>query len=309
MRNSRIALLSLGVVSVVAVGIACSALVSSVRAQDSDGAPTEVRVHDRQRGELSPGAQAPSRAELLNAIETGAPTKIIEMLEYGERVECHACVPVLERNLLEHNNSEVRRISAWWLRRRPFGFSAIMRNTRRVLEQDADATRRARAAAAIGEFMDPNGFSVLTNAAQSDNEPIVRASAVHALGRLNHPSSAGAIARAIRDDAVEVRRAAVSEVLRVNFFREHDALIEALGDSDVQVRKRAALQLGEFGVDAATGPLGGMLRGDDSRDARQAAAWALGRIGGADARGALREAQNAESDSLVLSAIEVALAM
>ena len=53
----------------------------------------------------------------------------------------------------------------------------------------------------------------------------------------------------------------------------------------------------------------GMLRGDEDPNVRQAAAWALGRIGGEDARAALAEAESSESNSLVLDAIEIARAM
>ncbi|MCC7536830.1 MAG: HEAT repeat domain-containing protein, partial [Deltaproteobacteria bacterium] len=52
-----------------------------------------------------------------------------------------------------------------------------------------------------------------------------------------------------------------------------------------------------------------VLNGDASRDVRQAAAFALGRLGGSAAREALRSAQTTESDSLVRDAIEVALRM
>ena len=44
--------------------------------------------HDRERGELSPGTQAPSTRQLLAAAEGGSTTSsLIAMLEYGERVE------------------------------------------------------------------------------------------------------------------------------------------------------------------------------------------------------------------------------
>jgi hypothetical protein len=49
-----------------------------------------------------------------------------------------------------------------------------------------------------------------------------------------------------------------------------------------------------------------MLRGDVAAGARKAAAWALGRIGGAEGRAALVAQRATEQDGLVLSAIEIA---
>lgn len=265
-------------------------------------------VYDRELGELSVGAHAPTRANMVDVIRSGAPTAIMSLLEHGERVECHECVPLLERRLLEDSDARVREFAAWWLRRRPFAIGVIMRNMRVTLESDADPVRRSRAAEAIGEFLDPTGLEVLRNAVTDDDAAIVRTSAVLALGRLNHPAGNVTIAGALSDSEVTVRRAAVDVVLRVNFFREYDALVGSLADTDVEVRRRAALLTGEFRLDAAVPALAGMLRGDADRNVRQAAAWALGRIGGSQARTALTEGME-DTDSLVRDAVGVALRM
>ncbi|MCB9599640.1 MAG: HEAT repeat domain-containing protein [Sandaracinus sp.] len=270
----------------------------------------EIVVHDRERGELSPGTQAPSPDQLMTAIESNtAPTTLVALLEYGERVECHACVPLLQRALLEHRDPEVRRISAWWLRHRIFALAPIMAQMQTVLATDASATRRARAAMALGEFMDPSGFTFLRDAAMGDTAPEVRAAAVTALGRLNHGGALPVLSAALADTAVEVRRAAISQVLLVNFYRDETALMGALVDDDAEIRMRAARLLGTFRTSEAVPALVGMLETDGNTRVRQAAAWALGRIGGETARGALRTAMTAEGDSLVQNAIEVALAM
>lgn len=270
----------------------------------------EIVVHDRERGELSPGTQAPTPEQLMTAIESNtAPTTLVALLEYGERVECHACVPLLQRAVLEHRDPEVRRISAWWLRHRIFALAPIMAQMQDVLASDASATRRARAAMALGEFMDPAAFTPLRDAAMGDGDSGVRAAAVTALGRLNHSGANPILSVALRDAAVEVRRAAISQVLVVNFFRDHDALLGSLVDTDDEIRMRSARLLGTFRVAEAVPALQGMLETDTNERVRQAAAWALGRIGGESARGALRAAAAAESSSLVQNAIEVALAM
>ena len=48
---------------------------------------------------------------------------------------------------------------------------------------------------------------------------------------------------------------------------------------------------------------------DDSVPVRQAAAWALGRIGGGGVKQALAEARASEKDPGVLDALEVAVSM
>jgi HEAT repeat protein len=98
-------------------------------------------------------------------------------------------------------------------------------------------------------------------------------------------------------------------VLTVNFFRENDAILGALGDEDNTVRMRAARLAGEMRIDAAVPVLVALVQGDANTLVRQAAAWGLGRINGEDARAALRQAQGSETESQVLDAIEVALRM
>jgi hypothetical protein len=280
------------------------ALAGLASAQDNDSS----QGFDRARGELSPGTQAPDVADLMSAIQGASPQRLIGMLEYGERVECHACVPLLQRRMLEDGDRRVREISAWWLRRRPFGFAAVFRETRTVLAEDTDPVRRARAAEAIGEFMDPHGVPHLV-AALSDTDAGVREAAVRGLGRINAPGSITGIVQAFEDADPRVREAAVRQVLIVSFFREHEALMGLLADETASIRRRAALTVGTFRVAEAVAPLRAMLMGDVDANVRQAAAWALGRIGGTDARAALTEMRSGEQNSLVADTIDIALQM
>lgn len=300
MRTHRILPFLLGSLGLV------SGLASSASAQSSDGYAV---VYDRARGELSVGAQAPTRAAMVSTIRSGTPNAISAILEYGERVECHECVPLLEAKLLDDPSADVRRMAAWWLRRRPFAVGAVMDRMVTVLEGDPSEVRRGRAADAIGELLDPNGVDPLVTAASTDGSAVVRASSVRALGRLNHPGALSVIAAALEDADVDVRRAALSVVLRVNFFSDQAAVIGCLADSAADVRKRAALILGEMRATSAASPLAGLLLGDSDRDVRQAAAWALGRIGGGVAVDALTQAAGSERDSLVLDAIRIARRM
>ena len=283
--------------------------------------------HDRARGECSPGAQAPTTEDLVNLINTATPQRLMGSLEYGERVECYECVPALVHRIMQDDNAQVREFAAWWVRRRSLSANHVFIELKKILAGTPDgawafymnregervdydqAVHRARAAEALGEFLDPNALEPLTTAAMTDTEGVVRAAAVSALGRLNHPQGNTVLAAALGDGGSEVRRAAVMAIPRVNFFREHTALIGTLADSDVVVRRQGALLLGQFRVADSVDALAGALRSDPDASVRRSAAWALGRIGTAAARDALNEVSATEDSSMVRDAIEVALRM
>lgn len=264
----------------------------------------ETREYSR-RGELSPGAQAPSPAGMVAAIERGSPESLKATLEYGERVLCTECVPLLEAKLLASNTPRVREMAAWWLRRQPFAGAAVLTTLKKVVLEDASAQRRARAAEALGEFMDPHALAPLSQAAR-DVDVVVRSAAVRGLARLNDPGSGPVIAAALADPALDVRAAALDVLITVAGYRDFAALIPVLADPDPGVRTHAARLCGELRLSSAEVPLVAMVTGDVSAGARKAAAWALGRIGGPRGRDALAQQKARESDPLVQSAIDIA---
>lgn len=260
-------------------------------------------------GETSPGTQAPHMQQIMDALSSGSPDVIYSTLEYAERVECHQCIPAVAQNLYSPN-ARIREISAWWLRHRIFGFPLVFGVILDTLhDASASADRRQYAAEALGEFQDPNAVPDLSEVFATTPEPSVRAAIVRALGRLNQTSGHATIARALSDGDARVRRDALGVILQLNFFRQQDALLPLVADPDDVVRRRAISLLGEFGVEEAVAPLMTVLAADASRDVRQSAAWALGRIGGTEAREALRTARTTEQDSLVRDAIDIALRM
>jgi HEAT repeat protein len=272
----------------------------------ADGA-TEFVVYDRERGELSPGTEAPTSASMMAAIDEASPQGLTAMLEYGERVECLACIPKLQSKLLDSDSAATREIAAWWLRRRPFGYARAAVAMRQTLESDRDDVRRARAAEALGEFLDAGGVPALEQAVLEDGAPGVRLAAVRALGRMNARAGHAVIAAAFEDEDASIRRAALDQVLRVSFFSECPAVIPKLEDSSADVRIRAAQIIGQLQLQAGREALEAVLADDESVPVRQAAAWALGKLGGA--RQALIAAQESESEPRVLDAVRVALSM
>jgi HEAT repeat protein len=281
-------------------------LSASSAAAQADG--PETREYSR-RGEISPDTEAPSLAAMMQAIEHGSPDKLKATLEYGERVVCEACVPLLQAKLLGSESANVREMAAWWLRRQPFAAPHLLEKLRKVVRSDASATKRARAAEALGEFMDPHAVGELSQAALEDKDASVRAAAVRGLARLNSDAAGAVIPDALKDADPAVRLETLGVLLTVGGFRDYAALLPLLGDKSAEVRTRAAKLCGEYRVADADAPLAAMLLGDSAAPARKAAAWALGRIGASEGASALIEADQSERDPRVRDAIDVALRM
>ena len=286
----------------------CLLIAGSAFAEPETMAP-EVKVYDRARGELSVGTGAPGRERMVNAIKSASPTALYAMLEYGERVECFECIPLLEKKLLQSDNAQTREIAAWWLRRRSFGFGPIMKRMKTAAIEHSDPVMRERALQALGEFLDPYALPTLEQAATKDSQVSVRVAAVRALGRLNASAGNATLSKALSDSDAAVRKAALSQVLKVSFFRDGAALIARLDDSDADVRRTAAQLSGELKIQDALDPLLGLLITDDSAQVRQAAAIALGKLGGSAAQEALADAKKLEKDDGVLGAIDIATRM
>jgi HEAT repeat protein len=268
----------------------------------------ETREYSR-KGEISPGTDAPSLAAMVEAIQHGSPERLKATLEYGERVLCEQCVPLLEAKLLKSDSPRVREMAAWWLRRQPFAAPHMLARLRKLVRDDASPERRARAAEALGEFMDPHVLGELSEAALEDASPAVRSAAVRGLSRLNSDGAGAVLPDTLKDSDASVRRTTLSLLLTVGSFRDYSTLLPLLGDNDAEVRTRAATLLGEYRVADAAVPLAAMLLGDGAPLARKAAAWALGRIGGEAGRNALLDAKEQEQDRGVLDAIDIASRM
>ncbi len=263
-------------------------------------------LFDPERGEISPDSQIPSRAELINAIRSSAPDDLMALLEYGELLECVECIPLLEERMYTDEEPEVRRLAAWWLRRRMFGSLKVEERLFEALRESADPVRRARAAMGLGEFQSAGALPDFQRLVANDPEAIVREAVVHAAVRLNHSRSWEVLVEAMDDDETAVRLAALRGVLKVNGFAGQQAVAERLGDADPRVRRLAAQLAGKLRIASTADTLQRLLVEDDSPLVRQAAAWALGKLG--TGRAALTEARANETNERVLDAIEIALA-
>jgi len=240
----------------------------------------------------------------------GSQSAIWQALEHGEKVECLDCIPAVEKLLYDGNNKN-REIAAWWLRRRIFGVfgkGEVYSRTVETLKTDRDATMRARAAEAIGEFLDGAGVVHVAGSLVSDGEPIVRAAAARALDRLNNPGPNGELAKALQDSDENVRLSALGAAMHVHGFTDIASVARLTGDASPIVRRHAAGALGQMRARDSVTALIGLTSPDQESDAktRASAAHALGQIGDAAARDALMAAMS-DPDSFVRDAARIAL--
>lgn len=261
---------------------------------------------------LSNSLEHLSTPDAIKSLSQGnvAPTRIWKVLEHGERVECLDCIPYVEK-LLWDSKAKTREISAWWLRRRIFGVFGQGQVYERVvdtLNQSEDATLRAYAAEAIGEFLVGYGVQHVARAALEDSSATVRASAVGALKRLNNEGPNGELGAAMSDEDKDVRLAALDAAIRINVFSGVDDVIALIDDPSSVVRRRAAESLGALRAEDAVLALTLLTSPDTESDAsvRVAAVAALGQIADADGKDAVLAAQD-DPDSFVRDAARVSL--
>lgn len=100
-----------------------------------------------------------------------------------------------------------------------------------------------------------------------DQDPVVRASALRALGRLRIREGLPAYVRALRDPAPDVRLTAAAALWRVPAPVVVPALVKALRDRHAPVRKWAATALGTIGDRRAVEELAALLD-DSDKDVR-----------------------------------------
>lgn len=233
----------------------------------------------------------------------GAPIAVWGVLEHGESLECLDCIAYVEP-LLWSKDATVREISAWWLRRRVFGYAEVALKVRKVIETDADPERRAAAADALGEFLDPGGTKFLVNAA-SDSSPLVREHVMYALRRMNDSAGVPAVSLGLGDGEAKVRRAALETATKLGGFRDVPAVAKLLSDGDAVVRGRAADALGVFRAKGSVPGLMALAVKDGDEDVRVDAVNALGEIGDPAGRPAIEQALN-DASSRVRDAARVA---
>jgi HEAT repeat protein len=113
---------------------------------------------------------------------------------------------------------------------------------------------------------------------RSDPEPVVRAAAGRALGRLGAREAVPDLVHALADTSADVRVVAAAALWRLPDPSATEPLLEHLKDADRAVREWSALALGVIG-DRRSVPELVRLLGDPERAVRLAAVRSLGRVG------------------------------
>lgn len=189
------------------------------------------------------------------------------------------------------------------------------------LAHDAAAPVRARAAAALGTFLELGELEridirrtrqvllALLDAANDEGEDLeVRRRATESAGFADSPQVRALITDAIASPERPLRAAALRAMGNSADERWAEEVLAGLEDPDPGLRFEAAHAAGELALAAAV-PLLADLAGGDDREVQIEAIWALGEIGGDAGRRALeRLAGDVAEDEDLAEAFEAALA-
>jgi HEAT repeat protein/beta-lactamase regulating signal transducer with metallopeptidase domain len=157
-----------------------------------------------------------------------------------------------------------------------------------VAKDPSPAVRRA-AVSALGELEDASAVTVLITMVR-DEDVEVRRHIAEALGQLENPSAIDALITLARDADAEVRSQAVDALSNFEDQRTLPTFLAALKDANSDVRHHAAHGIGNIdNLKTAPRPLIEALA-DSDREVRQAVAQALGEIGDEAAVPALKRA-------------------
>ncbi len=153
-----------------------------------------------------------------------------------------------------------------------------------ALSRHDDPAVRARAVRALGRIQDPSSAGALVERL-GDAAPAVRAEAVFALGQVEGEGTIPALVR-LADDGDPATRALAAEALGKRKAVEARAVLEAkLADAEPEVRRSAALAIGFLGRPESIEVLRGALETSPPPDAELEwrLVYAIGRIGGSPA--------------------------
>lgn len=250
-----------------------------------------------------------STTAIITAVQSGSVDAIIAEIERAEELACLSCIqPVVD--LVDHPSARVRDVAGWWISRRGVRTQVIASMTARLSGGDPVAARNA--ADVLGGMRDYNTLAALTAYLAHPLDEDSGAAAARAIGAIGHPSSATALTAALGSPLAGVRAASLVAMRTLRAMPGQKtalgatALLPALTDSDVNVRREAANTCGFLQDKAAVSALVTVLGNDSSPVVRKAAAWALGEIGDASAASALSAATN-DTDPLVRSISVAAL--
>src|SRR5207247_92138 len=169
---------------------------------------------------------------------------------------------------------------------------------------DGDPVMRATAAEALGRMKSPRVGAALVGALTDRNDAVRRA-AVSALADMEERSAVGPIEGLLLNDPnAEVRRESASALGNLSLARSIEPLARALGDQDIEVQREAANAIGD--LDHVTNAPAALVRATTSPDLelRRHATKALAHIGDLAPVQALADRLNDDDKEPRLAAVE-----
>jgi hypothetical protein len=191
----------------------------------------------------------------------------------------------------------------------------VMNRLINLTETDQAEAVRVAAASKLGRFIlmgelgdFPQGEAekaqnaVIRLLRDSQEEVTVRRRALEAISNCGHDIVPDEITKAYTSDDTQMQISAVYAMGRTCDPRWEDRIIDELDSGDAAMRYEAARASGELELTSAV-PVLSRLVIDDDREVREAAIWALGEIGGREAKrvlgAALEAAEEQEEDDLI----------
>ena len=195
---------------------------------------------------------------------------------------------------------------------------ALMTEFLQLVQLDSSTPVRAAAALALGRFMllseletlpfefcQP-AYETLCAIVQDETETLeVRCRALEAVAYIGNQRISTLLQDAYDDPDDNMRASAIFGMGRSADDRWIDTVIQELFDPNPHIRYEATRACGELEARAATSSLAALI-GDPDREVQESALWALGKIGGDEARRLLKTCRQ-EQDEGIRSAAEAAL--
>jgi HEAT repeat protein len=166
----------------------------------------------------------------------------------------------------------------------------------KILSGDQDASARAEAASALGQFVRLGELEeipettrhrieeALLEKANSEDEASVRRRALEAIGYSSRPEVITLIESSFRREDPDWQTSALSAMGRSSDERWEENVLSKLLDDTPRVRLAAVEAAGELGLASAREILLKMLEEEENDKLISAAIWSLSQIGGEDAR-------------------------
>jgi HEAT repeat protein len=211
-----------------------------------------------------------------------------------------------------------RAIEALWVNEQP----EVMYQLIDLLQNDSEPDVRAAAASALGQFVllgelgelspEQTGEvqdSLLRYGLSDISDVKVYRRALESIASSSHPRIVDLIAHTFEQQDLDLRAGAVFAMGRNGDRRWAKRVMSLLNDSEPQIRFEAVRATGELGLVEAVPKLIAFIKSTTDREIQDIAIWALGEIGGADARHALHKLADDLTDPVLVESVEDAINM